>query len=328
MNKRILIFLSLLIGAAGILIISGWLFNVKAIENFIPHFRELKFNTALGLLLSGIAILILQFKTSHTTQAIFRISATLLFLIGIISCLEYAFHFNSGIDELFVDDLVLPKGEHPGRMSFTTGLCFSLLAVSFVTMRSVKKLIASFSQHMLHLVTLLSGISLIAWLYRIPSVQKFGAINPMEFQTSIALIILSSAASFINHKLGITSALNGKRIGNILSRKIFKRMALLTLIIGIFRYELIRLNIITGEVESISLVISFIVISLFVIFEAAQYINNIDSRRSQAEEALGIVNNSLSKIILDRTKELNQALDQLRESEARLKTFIGKYSES
>lgn len=105
-------------------------------------------------------------------------------------------------------------------------------------------------------------------------------------------------------------------------------MALLTLIIGIFRYELIRLNIITGEVESISLVISFIVISLFVIFEAAQYINNIDSRRSQAEEALGIVNNSLSKIILDRTKELNQALDQLRESEARLKTFIGKYSES
>lgn len=325
MNKRIFISLSLLLIAASILSLSGWLFQMNASGNLFLSWTKINFNTALCILFSATVVLLFQLRPTTVNRMACTLLSALLLGIGLSSSIQYFFPIHTGIDELFVQDLTTEV--NPGRMSFATGITFSLLATCFLVLKSAKRVLLYISQYVLHFITLISGFSLISFLYRIPSLQKFGAINPMDFQTSIALIILSSIASFVNHKLGITSILSEKKTGSVVSKKIFYKMTLLIIVVGVVRHELMALNIITEEFEITSLIISFIFISLFVIIQAARLINNIDSQRSQAEETLGIVNYSLSKIILDRTKELNQALERLRESESRLKSIIGKYSE-
>lgn len=309
MYKRIFIPLSVLISLSGVLALYGWLF-----ESEMPFSYHIKFFTALELFLAGTATFVLHLKPSRKTIATFRSVSITLFATGVLSTLTILFDFGTPVDELVSGDLA--------------SICFTLLGMAFIALRTTKILLLRFSQLTLQLVMLISGISLISILYRMPSIQKFGNINPMDLQSSIALIMLSSAASFINHKLGVTSFLKSKATGNVFGQRILRRMVILILILGVLRHELIRHEIITEALEMISLAVVFIGVSLFVIAEAALCINQLESRRSQAEEELGIVNYSLGRIILDRTRELNQAIDDLRQSEARLKALMRKYSEN
>jgi len=310
MYKRVFIFLSLLTAITGILAIGGWLFDAELLFDY----RRMEFCTALGLFLAGSATFVLHLKPSRQTVALFRTFSVMLFATGVLCTLGLLFEFDSPIDELMAGNLA--------------SVCFTLLGMAFLTLRTTKKLLLQVSQGLLYVVMLISGVSLMSILYRMPSIQKFANINPMDLQSSIALIILSSAASFINHKLGLTSFLKNQREGNMAGKRILKRMIILTVILGVLRYVLISYGIIAQEFEMISMTLCFAAVSLFAITEAVLCINQLDSRRSQAEEELGIVNYSLGKIILERTRELNQAIDDLRQSEARLKSLMKKYPES
>src|SRR5258706_14964454 len=99
-NKAIII-ISLISIAAGITVMFGWIFNIPALQQIIPGFVAMVFNTALCVVLFGGALLLTQYQAGKYQTPVFFILSLLCTLIGLITLLQFLFHFNTGLDELF-----------------------------------------------------------------------------------------------------------------------------------------------------------------------------------------------------------------------------------
>src|SRR5271155_2064787 len=84
--------------------LTGWAFAIPALRSLIPGAVEMKVNTALGLLLSGIALYLLVSKPTPITQRAAMILACAVAVIGAASLAEYLLNWQLGIDEMFVRD--------------------------------------------------------------------------------------------------------------------------------------------------------------------------------------------------------------------------------
>jgi hypothetical protein len=88
-----------LIGATGV---AGWWLDIEVLKSVLPHFVPMKFNTAWGLVLSGLALYLQRFEqvggaARRTAQA----CASAVGVLGSLTLLQYMSGRDFGIDELF-----------------------------------------------------------------------------------------------------------------------------------------------------------------------------------------------------------------------------------
>ena len=102
-NKGITI-ISFISIAAGLLVMLGWMLHVPVLKQLVPGFVNMVFNTALSFVLYGGALLLTQYPPGKYKTAAFFILAASGMLIGLITLIQFVFHFNTGLDELFIRD--------------------------------------------------------------------------------------------------------------------------------------------------------------------------------------------------------------------------------
>jgi len=126
-NKTITI-IGLLGIVTGIVVIIGWLFNLPGFETIYPHYVSMRFNTALCFILLGATLIITQVESNKYNKLIFLVLSITLSIFGALSLSQDIFHFNSGIDQLFVTDrlAIVEKYPFPGRMATNVSFCFAL----------------------------------------------------------------------------------------------------------------------------------------------------------------------------------------------------------
>ena len=111
-----------ILGAVALLIaftaIVGWVFDIGLLKSVLPGSVTMKFNTALALLLTSMALLGAARSAHRGWRRISRNSVLLVALISGLTLLEYLFDLELGIDTLLMDD---DPGaiatSHPGRMA-------------------------------------------------------------------------------------------------------------------------------------------------------------------------------------------------------------------
>src|ERR1700733_7691190 len=166
-KNKIIISTSFIAIAAGAVVMAGWLFNLPALESILPGIEAMRFNAALCFVLFGIALLLTQFKPGAFNNTTFLMLATAGTAIGLITLLQDLFHFNTGLDQLFVTDKTpVSYGiPFPGRMAFNASFSFFALGAGLLTIKIKRRGWVLFSQFNFHLVTILSAVSLIGYLY-------------------------------------------------------------------------------------------------------------------------------------------------------------------
>ena len=121
-----------LLAALGLFVMIAWAIHFEAATRLGPDFPPMRFNTALGFLLFGIALLTL----ARGRASLSRTTAGLLALLGLATLIEYGTGLDLRIDELFIRDYLITALEpYPGRMAPATGLCFVLSGVSLLLNR-------------------------------------------------------------------------------------------------------------------------------------------------------------------------------------------------
>jgi two-component sensor histidine kinase len=121
--RLVLCALLVLLGAAVAL---GWWFNVPVLKSVLPGFSTMKFNTAVGFMLTGIGLGLCCSR--GLARPLAAVVGLLVAALGAATMLEYAFDVNLGIDEmLFHDSGTLIGSGHPGRMSLLTAFAFTVL---------------------------------------------------------------------------------------------------------------------------------------------------------------------------------------------------------
>lgn len=112
--------------------LAGWALGIPVLTSIIPGAVTMKANTACGLMLSAIVLLILCDEPSAGMREFAKLLCGAVFLLGLATITEYAANWTFGIDELLVED---PGGVYSifhGRMSPLTAAAFIAVATALL----------------------------------------------------------------------------------------------------------------------------------------------------------------------------------------------------
>ena len=112
----------------GLTVLAGWTIHSPFLVQVTPDLAPMQRNTAVGFVLSGLALLGIVKSRPRFTMIGSAVSASL----AVVTLLEYLFQANFGIDELLGVSYITTHTSSPGRMSPTTGLCFLVLSTGFL----------------------------------------------------------------------------------------------------------------------------------------------------------------------------------------------------
>jgi PAS domain S-box-containing protein len=279
---------SLSVAALGLVVITGWFLNIVFFKSMIPGYISMKFNTAICLILLGSALYFHVIKGNAISRRLTLLFPLIAFVFGALSFAEELFHYNFGIDQLFISDLEInPANQvNPGRMSPVAAFCFILLSWVLLTIKSEKKILLITNQFFLHACTALSFIVILGYLFNTPEFYKLTFLTSMAIYTALAVLFLSIAASLINPTLGITGLFTGKGVGNVITKTLFLQMTLAIIILGYLRFLSHVYHVVTVEFGIALYTLSFILISFFLIWRTSKALNSIDLEKKNAEENL------------------------------------------
>jgi two-component system, sporulation sensor kinase E len=300
----------------GITVMTGWLFNIPALQSIISGFIAMKFNTALCFVLFGFALLLTQFKAQKYSVSLFFILSLLGTLIGLITLSQELFHFNGGIDQFFIADKTPASTNFPyaGRMAFNSSVSFTLLGFGFLALSAKRPWFSIMSQCLFQIVIILSAIALIGYLYGSALFNTLLYVTTMAVHTAILFFILSLAASLLNPSIGIIRLFTGKQIGNQMAKRLYALMIVMVILVGAFRMQIQgqQFPLLSFETAVSLLAIGFLIISLLLIWNTANWLNKIDTLRSEAEEKVKLMNAGLEKIVEERSAQYQKSEEKYR----------------
>lgn len=328
-NKAIII-VSLLSMLTGLIVLTGWFLNSIDLESIIPGFVTIKVNPALCFIFLGISLLITQLKPHKFTTAFYFVLLVLVTLTGLVTFLEYQFHVNAGIDQFLVTDqpAIAEHYPFPGRMALNTSICFIFLGSGLLGLTTKRNRLHTVYQYLLHIVTIISSVALLGYLYGVALLYNLFYISSMALNTAIVLFLLSIVATLLNPDLGITKLFTGKGIGNLMVRRHFILMVLMIVVFGSLRLQLQRYHIFSFEFGISLLAMAFLLSSLVLIWNTAKWLNKVDDERLIAVAEVKSTNDQLEKRVEERSAELLILLDELQKSEERYRSLFEQASDS
>ncbi|HEY2581258.1 MAG TPA: PAS domain S-box protein [Mucilaginibacter sp.] len=300
---------------AGLAVMAGWIFDILALQSIVPGFEGMRFNAGLCFVLFGVTLLITQLQTGKYNSLVF---CTLLlpgFFIGLITLSEDLFHYNSGLDQLFVTDktLVSYRVPFPGRMAFNASFNFVLLGLGFLTLVFKKPLFNILSQFLFHIVTIFSAIALVGYLYGVSFFMALLYKTSMATHTAVLFFIISLAASLLNPSIGIAGLFTGKRVGNFMARRLYTLIIIMVVVFGSLRFQSQYFQSFSSAGLGISLLaVGFLLVSLLLIWHTANWLNGIDDQRTKAEAAIKLMNADLEKRVEERSVEFQKSEKKYR----------------
>ncbi|HZY39842.1 MAG TPA: PAS domain S-box protein [Mucilaginibacter sp.] len=305
----------------GIFVIVSWIFRLPGLETYFPHYVSMRFNTALCFSLAGGALLITQYQHKKKAGVWVIFLSALTAFTGALSLSQNIFHFNTGIDELFITDYLAAaeKYRFPGRMAPNVSFCFLLTGLALLGAFAKNRLIKVISQYALHLVTVFSVVAIIGYLYNVTLFYNFSFVASMAAQSAVLFFIISITATLLQPSLGITSLFTGGLVGNKVARRLFVLIALMVIVFGELRLLSQRYQLLPAEIGIPLLIVFFLGTSLLIIWYTARWLNRVDGKRYEAEEEIKALNEELEERVQERTNELQNLLEKFRESESKFR---------
>ncbi|MDQ3290659.1 MAG: HAMP domain-containing histidine kinase [Bacteroidota bacterium] len=295
----ILALLALGIASLGL---AGWFFHSPALHSGFGTSGTIKFNSSLCLFLAGLAIIYLRLRK----VSLARFLSLIIFIITVVTLLEYIFNQDWGIDQLFFQDPDTNSNlEPPGRMSLLTavnlsGLSLALLALSYRQF-SLGQLLTAF-------LFILAYASFLGHLFDITRFYQFGRFSTIAGHTALALVFINLSLLLVRSDSGWMKTFSSPYMGGKLARLSFAYFMLtVPLFMGIYLFGLKQWQFTPASgLTSSFLVICFITIPIAYIF--LYRLNNLDAALQQANQSLQQSNANLA----GRNTELSKALNEVR----------------
>lgn len=114
--------------ALGLLVLLGWHTGVTSLIQVHPSFVPMQYNTGLGFVLAGGALLAAEARWEGWSRSL----ATVLVVLSAVTLAQYAFGVDLLVDQLVMDAYVTVHTSHPGRMAPNTALSFTLTGIALL----------------------------------------------------------------------------------------------------------------------------------------------------------------------------------------------------
>lgn len=181
---------ALLTVVIGLSVLAGWGFDLPQLRSMIPGAVEMKANTALALLMAGIALFMLgDREVVRLRTRVAQTLASAVAMLGLATFSEYVFGWQLGIDELLFRDTGTAYNLIRGRMSplsaiAFTGIGLAMIAWPYRTVRPLTTILASG-------VAMIGGISLVGYAWSAQELVTDRWLPPVAIHSAIAFVLLA-----------------------------------------------------------------------------------------------------------------------------------------
>lgn len=179
--------------ATGVLVLIGWIFDLPSFKSALPGLVAMKANTAVGFILSGIALWGFETGTpGRPLRAIAQACAGLVLLLGIGTLMEYLSGIDLGIDQMLIRDITYLPGDIPGRMAVNTVLSFAGLGAALLLLSIGQGGRVATIHGLAMAPVILGGSSLIAYGYDIEDfLREKLNYTPMSIHAATVFVLLA-----------------------------------------------------------------------------------------------------------------------------------------
>jgi PAS domain S-box-containing protein len=285
---------------ASALILLGWHFRIPLLKGaFLGTFVAPY--TALWFAFAATSIL-LQNSQRRVLVNIGRILGLAVIAFALLTLTEWFFGLDLGIDRAFfthrLEDWNLPV---PGRMSVNSGIGFLICGIALLNIRRR----SAFAEVLSGLIALLSYLSIIGYLYSVPSLYATG--NVMALPTAILFMVLAAALLCSGSGQFLDIVLS-PYAGGFVSRRIISAIVILLPLFGLVEIRLRASGTVSREFGIALLVLVSVLVFTILALRTAHTLNRIDRQRHETDAALRVSQDKQAESI----EQLNLNLKRLR----------------
>lgn len=230
--------LALSVAGIGLLVMSGWAFDIAHFKSVVPGLATMKPNTAAAFLLSGLALYLLlphparPFRPGPWNAPLARVLAFAVGLIGAASLIEYLINRDLGLDAWFLLASDLPKANAPGRMAFATALNFVLVATGLLAMGAATRTGKRPTHWAALFVAANSFLALLGYLFGADALYRIGGFSSVALHTALCFIALSAGMVAAQPKSDFVLKLCGRHAAGIINRRLLPAALLVPPLLG------------------------------------------------------------------------------------------------
>jgi PAS domain S-box-containing protein len=176
------------VAALGGLVVAGWLTVAVALIQVLPGLPPMQYNTALGFMICGAALLSAVLDLRRPTALLGGLSAAM----GVATLCEYLVHADLGLDNLLGETYVLTGVMDPGRMAPNSALALSLAGAALLGLscRSVARSRHVYPAVLGSIVIAIGTAALVGYAAGVPGAYGWGQFNRMAVHTALGFILL------------------------------------------------------------------------------------------------------------------------------------------
>jgi PAS domain S-box-containing protein len=269
----------------GLAVLVGWLFDVTTLKSILPGLTTLKPNTAVGIVLCGIALWLLSMP-ARLTEPRARIGfacAGAVVVVALLTLAEYSFGWDVGIDRLLFRDAVSSAGASmPGRMSINSAVSFLLIGSALLTINLESADGTRPTEWLALIAALISYLALLGYLYGVESLQRIGPYASMALHAVMLFLVLCAGILFARPDRGLIGLLTTNSAGAVMGRRLLPAAVLIPPLLGWLRTLGQEAGWYGSGLGRAMLVASVVIVFTSLIWRNVWRLNRVDADRLRA----------------------------------------------
>ncbi|MEO5823846.1 MAG: PAS domain-containing protein, partial [Vicinamibacteraceae bacterium] len=195
----------------------GWAVGLPSLTTLFPGWLSMKANTAFGLLLSGVALVLVPAGTSWAKPVRLGLGSAVLALGG-VTFAQYVFGWSVGVDELLVRDA--GTTDLPGRPSSIAAVNFVLIGAALLVLDVGKGWRVRPTESLSLAMGLLAFVGLEGYVFGRESLYSVPAFSTIALHTAVAFVALSVGLFVIRPTGGLMGSITADGIGGAALRRL------------------------------------------------------------------------------------------------------------
>jgi diguanylate cyclase (GGDEF)-like protein/PAS domain S-box-containing protein len=186
--RRAALVCATLIVVLGAAVMLGWLVGSDLLMAVLPGHIRMKANTAAAFIAAGLALAI-NLKGSRDATRWVRVFAAISLCFGATAEVEYAFHVDLRVDELFFRDPI--QLTFPGRMAHITAVCFCLAGAAQLLLGG-GRIARALAQWLALSVGVIAFAAMVGSLYGVKTLYGSVDYTSMALHTGAGFLVLGA----------------------------------------------------------------------------------------------------------------------------------------